>query len=624
MIGGYIHNSFDSEYGNAINKFLLLKSFNKIPVWGNGFFFFDEPFKNFPTESLYTDELAIITQDLLVKKNVNGEYDYFDLEREFKKAFINKGPGALNDVESDFRMAIAERTDNIKSLFLVSHRAGAGRIYYHRMKYGILFCSDLRVLLKLIGFDVNTMGIYSILKYGAIPEPVSISNNISVVPPGHYLKYNIGTGSCSTFPFFQFEFLEDHSVISEKGQDEVLLRPVKDTLMRSCRFLERLSPSILLSGGVDSSLYAFYLDEVGEKSLPAFYCSFENHDPELKYSKVVSERLETNLQIAVMEDKEALNTVEDVVRLTDHPFTDFSSLPVTFLLKYIRESKGATDCIIECNGGDDCFGFPALGLEQKYLVKHYLPGFMKKLIVGLTKEYPYWKWEGMEGLMARVSAVADVHELSRFNYFLVQSPVNYLEFKDPGGWNKKLSEAMEQVFAGIAKGPGCMSYEAKTTVRQLIHINSRLWSAKALSVGEVLGLKIIYPYIWLDILKEQGKLPWKAKIKNGIVKWPLKKLLEEYMPSDFIYRGKSGFVPPFVKWLTRKEFNAMAHDILTAHDSHVKEIVSAETLTQLLLDAKNMKKLRYPVLNFLWGAIFTEAWIRYYKNIIPFFKNDIG
>ena len=34
---------------------------------------------------------------------------------------------------------------------------------------------------------------------------------------------------------------------------------------------------------------------------------------------------------------------------------------------------------------------------------------------------------------------------------------------------------------------------------------------------------------------------------NGIVKWPLKRMLEEFMPKEFIYRKKSGFVPPFVQ-----------------------------------------------------------------------------
>ena len=147
-----------------------------------------------------------------------------------------------------------------------------------------------------------------------------------------------------------------------------------------------------------------------------------------------------------------------------------------------------------------------------------------------------------------------------------------------------------------------------------MHINSRLWTAKALSVGESLGLRVIYPYIWHDVLIEQGKLPWDAKIHNGIVKWPLKRLLEEFMPHEFIYREKSGFVPPFARWLTDKDFNYKIRDILLADNGYVTALVPIRIFDELLSDALNGKKLRFSVLNFLWGAIFTEMWIQKYRK----------
>ena len=113
---------------------------------------------------------------------------------------------------------------------------------------------------------------------------------------------------------------------------------------------------------------------------------------------------------------------------------------------------------------------------------------------------------------------------------------------------------------------------------------------------------------------EQGKLPWNAKVYNGIVKWPLKRLLEEFMPHDFIYRKKSGFVPPFASWLTDKTFNSKTREILFTQGSYVGEIVPSQILDELLSDALNGRRLRFPVLNFLWSAIFTEMWIQRYKQ----------
>jgi len=129
-------------------------------------------------------------------------------------------------------------------------------------------------------------------------------------------------------------------------------------------------------------------------------------------------------------------------------------------------------------------------------------------------------------------------------------------------------------------------------------------------VGESLGLRVAYPYIWQDILIEQGKLPWNAKVHNGIVKWPLKRLLQEFMPDSFIFRKKSGFILPCGRWLTDKDFNYTIREILTKGNGHLSQIVPARTFEELLADALGGRELRHSVLSFLGGAVFTEFWLR--------------
>ena len=303
-------------------------------------------------------------------------------------------------------------------------------------------------------------------------------------------------------------------------------------------------------------------------------------------------------------------SLDDVTRLTDHPFSDFSSMPTTFVLKRVVERTGKGTVIVECNGGDDCFGFSDLANEAKFAVKHRVPRSAKRLIAAALRNRGYWKWESHEGLLARLSAVADVHEQSVLNYFLVMSPLAYLGLDVPREWDDALHGLLEKGFDGTAEDHAGMSYGARTTVRQLLQVNSRRWAAKALSVGDSLGARVVYPYIWRDILVEQGKIPWDLKIRNGVVKWPLKRLLEEHMPESFIYRKKSGFVAPFARWLAHPAFNSRARDVLLARDATVTEIVPSETIDGLLSDALAGRKLRHSVLNFLWGVLFTEMWLR--------------
>lgn len=608
MIGGYIHREPDPELESRLAG-RLGTAFKRIDLGEQGFLFHDEPYGDAPTSSLVSADLVAVSQDLLVASDGNGEYRALDLASDFAPLFSRDPAAAFDSLVSDARMAVADRRSGRATLYLASHRAGSGRIYYHVTDAGIVFSSDLRFLLGLVRCEVNRLAVYAILKLGAIPEPLTISENVSAVPPGHYLAFDAAGGEQRSVPYFRLVFGCEREPEPGRSPDEIL-RPIKSTLLRSARFLAGMDPAILLSGGIDSSLYGCYLGEAAGRGLRGFYCAFGEEDPELPFARQIAERVGAELRIGEMGRQDALRVLDDATRLTDHPFSDFSSLPITFLLQRVREAAGERSMLVECNGGDDCFGFPDLGSEAKFRLKHRFPGFFKSGVAALLKDRGYWKWESLEGTLARFSALADAHETTPLDYALVLAPVRYLGLQAPSGWDQRLREVMDGVFSAWAGDYHRLSYCAKTTVRQLLHVNSRRWAAKALSVGESIGLHVVYPYIWRDVLVEQGRIPWELKIKDGVVKWPLKRLLEEQMPESFIHRAKSGFVPPFAGWLTNGEFNRRAREVLLDRDAAVTQVLPSRMLEELLADALQGRKLRHSILNLLWGALFTEMWLR--------------
>ena len=280
MIGGYIYNIIDQDINSCLER-ELTPTFNKIKVGINGCLFYDNLYIKNHTFSHISSELIILTQDLLVCMDSDSEYVSLDIHNEFPKIFSKEGANSFKSISSDYRMVIFKNKENQKSLYLVSNRAGSGRIFYHKMDSGILFSSDLRFLLKIIDFDVNKKGIYSILKYGAIPEPMTINNNIHAIPPAHFLEFDLKLNGISTHSYFKFEFKhpQDRTYSENYHQN---LESIKVLLMKSARFLKKYEPSIFLSGGIDSSLYACYLSENGEKRFNGFYCAFDKEDPEFQ------------------------------------------------------------------------------------------------------------------------------------------------------------------------------------------------------------------------------------------------------------------------------------------------------------------------------------------------------
>jgi asparagine synthase (glutamine-hydrolysing) len=614
MIGGYIYSRKDEDI-EARLKAVMRPDWPCLKVWEHGFFFYTNPFHAEQSLCWTRGDAVGLSEDLLVTRDGSGCYRLLDIDHDFAGRWPGQAPEAFGSIQNDFRMAVACNRGGEPLLFLASHRAGSGRIYYHRLKTGIIFCSDLRLLLKIVPFQVSRMAVYAILKYGSAPEPLTISENVLAVPAAHFLRYDILGGGESVAPYFKYGFAEGG--LPPLPDTDSALAPVRDVLRNTAKFLGQYPTAMLLSGGIDSSLLGCYLNEGKAAPLEGFYCSFGSEDPEREFASRIAGRLGVSLQVATMGRSDAMVALDNVVRLTDHPFSDYSSLPIAFLLQFVRHHQRPGAMIIECNGGDDCFGFGYLGEERKFRLKHSFPYFLKKTIVRMLGSSTLWKWEASEGALARVAALADVHEKSVLNYFLVMAPVNYLGLDRPSSWDDALQEMIEKTAASCTQGHDALGYEAKTTVRQLLYVNSARWAAKALSVGESLETRVVYPYIWHDVLIEQGKLPWDAKIHNGIVKWPLRRLLEEFMPRDFIYRKKSGFVPPFARWLTDVEFNDRAGATLLNRNGFVSEVIPRRVLKELLADAREGKRLRFPILNTLWGALFTEAWIREQKSGSP-------
>jgi asparagine synthase (glutamine-hydrolysing) len=612
LIGGYLYRSENKEISHRL-EMALKGSFQQIPCRESGILFFDQPYTDFKTAFYKSDKLTILTQDLLVTADSENTYTLVEVHKSFPDLFLRKKMEVLNDIVSDYRLILIEQSEMDTLLYLVSNRAGNGRMYYYQDETGMLFCSDIRFLLKIIPWQVDDLALFSILKYGAIPEPLTIAQNIAAVPVAHFLEYELKSGLSQTRAYFRFKFPADEYEGEIENPDH-FIQPAKQKLRQSARFLMRYQPAILISGGIDSSLYAWYMNEIADDRLFGINCTFGDRDPEFSYAQLLAEKIGAQFYVGRMEEKDAPTVLDDAVALTGHPFSDFSSLPIVFILKYMKTQISAVKMLVEGNGGDDCFGFPDLVTQSKWQYKSRFPKFAKDSVSFLMKGANSWKWETSQGLLARVLALCDVHEINPINYFLVLTPVNFLGLNAYRSWDMKLNEIMEKVFWSVSGDNYHLSYHAKVTIRQLMQVNSRRWAAKAYSVGESIGIRVIYPYIWCDILIEQGRIPWPVKVHQGIIKWPLKRLLEEYMPYDFIYRPKSGFVPPFAHWLSSKNFNEITRQILLSPEANIGRLVSPKIMSKLLDDALLGKKLRHAVLNFLWGALFTEMWIKRYTD----------
>jgi asparagine synthetase B (glutamine-hydrolysing) len=117
----------------------------------------------------------------------------------------------------------------------------------------------------------------------------------------------------------------------------------------------------------------------------------------------------------------------------------------------------------------------------------------------------------------------------------------------------------------------------------------------------------LHPYLWKDVLEEQGRISWSAKINSGIVKWPLKRLLEPYMPHCFIYRKKSGFTPDFESYTKNQKVYRLIRETFMNHNI-LDRFTNKDKFIKLIENLPTIERYSGPLRSLLWGLLFVQLW----------------
>jgi len=111
-------------------------------------------------------------------------------------------------------------------------------------------------------------------------------------------------------------------------------------------------------------------------------------------------------------------------------------------------------------------------------------------------------------------------------------------------------------------------------------LNDLLWSyARTYLMDEVLvnvdrasmahGLEVRSPFLDHTVVEFAQSLPYDYKYKRGVGKYILKKLMEDKLPREIVYRKKKGFGIPIGRWLQHElkplSDELLSHKALQAH-----------------------------------------------------------
>jgi asparagine synthase (glutamine-hydrolysing) len=555
-------------------------------------FFVDDAFgmgiRRLSVIDLVTGNQPIHNEDKSIWVVCNGEiYNYCELNqflRERGHTFYTKSDiECLVHLYEDFGLqflqhlngmfSIALYNANTKRLYLARDRLGIKPLYYHKSPNYFLFSSELRSLLatELVSNDLDWNSLSAFLDYLYISTPQTPFKQIAKLKAGHYLQIEMASNAPSVqeIPYWKLaDYQPDPALNSEEAINTHLVYLLKDANRLQIR--SDVPICAFLSGGIDSSAVVAFAAMESSKPLRTYHVNFKDASEKMderRYARAVAARYGT-IHSEVMVDREDLiRLIPQLIWHLEEPFADLASVPTYIISAMARQE--VTVCL-NGSGGDELFGGYSYYCYMSHLKEYFLSSINNtnlfdnlRLFLGNYNRTRVW--------------------LALFPNYIVQTLRDIPE--DQGYFPRRdlMNNMMARDIYGYLQS-------------NILFLLDKVTMAVSLE-GRV-------PLLDHRFVEVAAHLPSRWKIKKHERKYIFKKMLENYLPYEVLYRRKEGFGAPLDHWLNVDTRELLARII---ENGHLRK-------SGLLLLNGNSDFLRKLKSWDLWRAACLEIWYRVFLN----------
>ncbi len=495
-----------------------------------------------------------------------------------------------------------------KSLFLARDRTGKKPLHYCVHRGHFLFASEIKALLQhpLVSREIDLKSLNKYLAYEYVPAPNSIFKAIKKLEPGYCLLFR--GGAAVTSQYWDIP-MEDYP-ISDRTEAQYIdeLKELLERAVTARLEAADVPVGLFVSGGLDSGVVAAIARKAKE-NLQCFSIGFEEASfDESRYAQQVARSLGIKHHLKVFRAQEMLHMVERLPEILDEPLADPSILPLYLLSQFAAEHMKV---VLSGDGGDELFaGYQTYQAHKLVTFYDALPGFVKESVkafafrlpvshkylsldfkikqflkgVGVSSEVRFFLWRG-------AFSNAERHALLR--------PEVRLELQN--------ENAYEEIYRYVRKSGLTKELERILYLSMKLYLqDNNLVTVDRASMAN--GLEVRSPLLDRDVVDFVCRLPMEYKLNGLKTKYILKKVAEELLPRNIVYRKKKGFGVPLAKWLTG-ELREFMLDYLSQERIERQGIFHYPCVSQLIDEQLTMKKDNREL---LWTLLVFQTWYERY------------
>jgi asparagine synthase (glutamine-hydrolysing) len=549
-------------------------------------------------------------RELLGEMKYRGHSDTEVLVEAFARWGVEE---TISRINAMFAFAAWDTQEN--ELWLVRDRFGEKPLYYGWHGNVLLFGSELKALAAVEGLspDIDRQALGTLVRKSVIPAPSTIYRGIKKLTPGSFLRIRSGQERPEPERYWDPATVATDSNVNPPRGDEVVdeLEELLTSVVKS-RMESDVPLGAFLSGGVDSSTVVALMQKSSAQQVKTFTIGFsEAGYDESPHAKAVAQHLQTDHTELKLTASEALAVIPKLPRIYDEPFADSSQIPTYLVSALAREHVTVA---LSGDGGDELFGgydrYRVFDRLQKYRGK--VPdGVLKlggKALRSLSVET--WNKIGDSPIAAvapnsvRVRTGERVHKLAK----LLQS---------------QSSGDLYQNLLSVNSDPALLVIgyaESDTESRHPFHRSSFEDAmmtdtsnylpddilVKVDRASMAVSLEVRVPLLDPDVFSFAWGLHPEDRVNNGIGKWPLRQLLNRYVPAEIVERPKMGFGVPINKWL-RSELCGWASQLLDAQLLMKQGYFYAEPIVRMWDEHVSGRADRSTE---LWPVLMFQAWLQ--------------
>ena len=519
----------------------------------------------------------------------------------------------ISRINAMFALAAWDTQEN--ELWLARDRFGEKPLYYGWHGNVLLFGSELKALAAVEGFspDIDRQALGMLIRKISIPAPSTIYRGVKKLAPGSILRIRDGHDRPEPVRYWDPASVASNTAVNAPRGEEVVdeLEELLTSVVKS-RMESDVPLGAFLSGGVDSSTVVALMQKSSAQQVKTFTIGFnEAGYDESPHAKAVARHLQTDHTELMLTAGDALAMIPKLARIYDEPFADSSQIP-TYLVSALARQH--VTVALSGDGGDELFGgydrYRVFERLQKY--RGIVPGAVLKssgkALSSLSVET--WNKIGSSPLAAvaprsvRVRTGERVHKLakmlrSRGDGDLYQQLLSVNS--DPASLVIGYKESIDH--AGVASGRSSFEDAMMTDTYDYLPDDILVKVDRA---SMAVSLEVRVPLLDPDVFSFAWGLNPDDRVKNGIGKWPLRRLLNRYVPAEIVERPKMGFGVPINKWL-RNELRDWASDLLDDQLLRQQGYLHAEPIVHMWHEHVNGTADRSTE---LWPVLMFQAWLQ--------------